>query len=408
MINWIKEHVLLTILIVIGLIGATIGGIEFSSSTIFCSNACHIMKLEADTFKKSYHAKIGEAIGGHGIGCKSCHYGPGIQGILSAKIGAMLHEMPNTILGKEGIDWDKFEEIMKEEGYGEDQSKWPPQYIHQTGKRKHGVKPEGKKFEDTNYNCRRCHTPISKYINENGLLKDDDDTKAVEGIVDEHLAEQLPPKKWDDRLLMKVGRINKDHPGHQDRGLYCTDCHMEVVHATPAPTDPEGYNMPIMERCFRCHNNKKAFRDDCARCHTTQKNMHKGVNGIGVDNAPSYMNEAAGCTDCHPEDNNYKQSRDACAGCHDDGYKNMVDDWQTKIRGLLADAKTRFNEVDKMMKEADEKGRDITKAKKLFNDAKYNYDYVIADRSDGGHNVDYAESLLDVAKKKLDQAKETL
>ncbi|MBI5417498.1 ammonia-forming cytochrome c nitrite reductase subunit c552 [Candidatus Poribacteria bacterium] len=403
MINWIKEHVMLTILIVIGFIGATIGGIEFSSSTFFCSNACHIMKLEADNFAKSYHKKIGDAIGGHGIGCKSCHYGPGIMGIVSAKVGAMLHEAPNTILGREGIDWDVFVEEMKEQGYGEDQSKWPQQYIHQTGKRKHGIKPHGKKFEDTNYNCRRCHTPIAKYIVQNGLLGEDIKVEKA-GLVDEHLESQLPPKNWDDRLLRKVGKINKDHPGHQDRGLYCTDCHMEIVHGSSS----DGYNMPTMERCFRCHNNQRAFRDDCARCHTTQKNMHKGVNGIGVEVTPSYMNDQAGCADCHPESNQYKQDRQACVGCHDAEHAKLVDDWQNNIRGLLSNIKPNFTEVSKLISEAHEKGRNTEKAQRLFNEAKYNYDYVVADGSNGGHNVDFAESLLDVANKKLEAAKEAL
>ncbi|MBI4651512.1 ammonia-forming cytochrome c nitrite reductase subunit c552 [Candidatus Desantisbacteria bacterium] len=408
MIDWIKEHILLTILIVIVAGAATYGGLEFSSSTFFCSTMCHIMKAnESISYKDTYHWKIGEAMGGHGIGCKACHYGPGIKGFLSIKIGALLYELPHTILNKEGIEWEKFKEIMEEEKYGKDESKWPKQYIHETKdkKRKFGVKLHGKKLEDTNYNCKRCHTPIAKYINRDGLLAEEIKIQESDNLVDEHLAKNLPVKNWDDILLMKVKKINKDHAGHLDRGLSCTDCHMEVAHGYNPP-----YNTPIMERCFRCHDNEKAFRNECGRCHTTQKNMHKGINGIGVENAPSFM-EAAGssdCVGCHPEDNQYKLSRETCVGCHDESYRNMIDDWQNSTRALISGIKPIFAETDKMIKDAQSKGGGIDKAKKLYHEAKYNYDYVVADGSNGGHNLDYAEALLDSAKKKLESAKESL
>ena len=124
-----------------------------------------------------------------------------------------------------------------------------------------------------------------------------------------------------------VRKINFTHELHiKKQKLQCSNCHIGVENIEYADTR----NLPSMESCFNCHNNRVAS-NECELCHkeiaTLLPSSHevvdfktehkKFVRAIGAENQ---------CSSCHQED--------FCQECHDanialftpqvSGKKNLV------------------------------------------------------------------------------------
>ncbi len=218
------------------------------------------------------------------------------------------------------------------------------------------------------------------------------------------------------QLLEFTGKVEKRRKGiviphaiHLDKGFDCLDCHNEIVHGPIDMKDENGVIMPRMKICFQCHNDKRAPRE-CPLCHQLQLRMNLGVEGIGIPDSPNYMYpDNAVCGDCHLPENKYKMSGKVCVEeCHEEGYDDTLAEWQDQTLTLLKKVGPLVKAVSRDIEAAKRAGRNVGPAEELFNDANYNYRFVKDDGSRGGHNADYAESLLGVAQEKIEMARDLL
>ncbi len=200
------------------------------------------------------------------------------------------------------------------------------------------------------------------------------------------------------------------HKQHLEKGYECTDCHMNIVHGT----DPEGLNLPTMWTCFKCHDDDKAPREECALCHVGQKEMWEGVGAKDIDDESAMMLDEVECSDCHLAEDDYIPPRDGavCAECHDDeSYADTLKEWQTEVKSKGFKLRNILDELAQRMKniqESKRKVRDYDTAKDLYNKATYNAAMIEHDGSKGAHNYDYAVSILDASLKMARDARKIL
>lgn len=433
--EWIKANVIISIIIAVVVVYGVKASIDFSSAPAFCKMTCHDMVQDVASFRASFHGgklNNGKPVShnGHKADCHACHYDPGLVGLAVGKMEAMLsilHEITgekgepidDLHLSKEGEEriknWanakdnnKKWDPYVSEPSGGEHAVFILPQYIHKPKKGPVYIAPlHGKKVRVTNDACKRCHPDKTGMVNANALL---DAQKDVESDPNALAPESKAEVKIDAIVMEeKFSAVPGSHASHEDKGLICLDCHQEIAHA-PVALGIGPYNLPRMEICFRCHNGEKAFRDDCAKCHIGQVNMHAGKGAKDVEDMPGLMNEVAECGDCgHSDGNKFKADISTCDGCHDEGYQDMVSDWQSEYKVSVAPVKVLVEKVEKLLKTAGKKhSSEVAEAEELFNIAKYNYDYAVKDGSYGAHNNEYTDAMLSKAKEELLKAEALL
>ncbi len=430
-ISWVKGNKLKAVGVGILLLGAfgymNLQLLHFTSSPLFCKGVCHTMTAEVDDWEISSHGK-------RDVECVDCHFREGAINYMINKIYAM-NDLRNTFTGDmaRAIDEEEHfgnpehlkyisEEQLEEEELMDDALL--PQYIHYP-KKDLGAKPSNFADEDGRWriqmhrygflwnivaeNCKNCHSSrgnrgrrsaknVADFIVEDALFK----------YTDQEYRREKPNIGG----RRPLGGIKIPHAFHLDRGIACIDCHQEIVHGSKELKEdhyersgrkgPEGVVWPRMIVCFRCHNDQRAPRD-CLFCHKNQKNMNLGLNGVGVDQADSYMYpDNAECTDCHLEENNWKMNAQICVDCHDD--EDMADtlaEWQTETKKALAELEPLLAKVESDIAGARKQGRDVSGAEEQFYDAYQNYKMVWYDGSKGAHNIEYTEGLLSVSLEKL-------
>ncbi len=385
-----KSKLVLGLVVVVGLGVLSFVGIELTSTPTFCRMACHSMVYEADQWEKSNHAK-------KGVKCADCHVGPGLMGLIEAKIAA-IPQMIHEISGNMGEPYNP-----------EEAEDYVPQYIHNPsvdggirssyadGKGNYiiRVKPKSHAYEVLNNNCRHCHSKdgdrdlppkyrVADFIVKNTLI-------SFRGIKEQRRKGVIIP-----------------HAIHLDMGHYCIGCHAEVVHG-PDKFRENGIILPRMEICFRCHNDETAPRR-CPMCHVKQKEMNYGTGGLGVDDQPSTMVQAeVACNDCHQQENDYKILPKVCEGCHEEGQYKYKEDWQSEMVEMLGELKKSLDEVRvRLPKEKEEALGDSKDAIDLYELAKENYDFIVQDGSKSAHNPEYARKLIEISTEKLNGARSLL
>lgn len=140
-----------------------------------------------------------------------------------------------------------------------------------------------------------------------------------------------------------TSNIKVSHKEFTLAGYYCTDCHSGVAHQIKGVSR----NNPNMDRCFNCHNNKKAS-SKCSLCHllplkelkitgsakSPYSLLHKNkkYHGLGNQKNCSICHPRKLCLKCHkitmPHPENWPlyhsqaalQSRKECLNCHRSSY----------------------------------------------------------------------------------------
>jgi hypothetical protein len=177
-------------------------------------------------------------------------------------------------------------------------------------------------------------------------------------------------------------------------GATCTACHSAEVHkavtATPAT-------------CGTCHHS--AQNERCESCHRAQSAFYRGQETTSlVKLEPNAMANAVGCTGCH--DWSKKHSRkvvaDKCVGCHDAAYTGFLDEWTagfdkeaTSVRDILKGAETALARQRRGGRAVSDADAAVTEARKAL---------ALVQKARGVHNPAAAEALLQVARKKAEEA----
>ncbi|MBI5376200.1 MAG: response regulator [Candidatus Schekmanbacteria bacterium] len=417
----------------------SIGFIQFSMSPTFC-NSCHIMRPYYDMWKNSRH---------NTVACVDCHYPPGFReeikgkfqaatqvvkfltGTYSTKPYAQIEDasclrtgchatrlLSGKVLFKKGIVFDHTPHLTQMRGgiklrctschsqivqgshiavtettcftchfngLEKDPSLWETQAKCTIC---HEIPTQDIQFESITYNhqdfagkgvaCQKCHLEVVKGLGE-------------------------VPKEFcvtchgEPERLAKYNDFEFLHKHHvTDKKVECTRCHTEIKHSVKTSVKPLEYS------CDICHKDK----------HTGQKELYMGISGRGVEKMPSPMFIAqVDCIGCHVNKdkvNDHTQfdgftlrpSEDGCISCHGNDYKGILKDWKDSVNAQLKETKALLSQIAPLV------GGAPDNIKKLYDDAKYNIEFV--EYSKGVHNIDYAIALLDKSKEYINQAREML
>jgi formate-dependent nitrite reductase cytochrome c552 subunit len=177
-------------------------------------------------------------------------------------------------------------------------------------------------------------------------------------------------------------------------GATCTACHSAEVHkavtATPAT-------------CGTCHHG--AQNERCESCHRAQSAFYRGQETTSlVKLEPNAMATAVGCTGCH--DWSRKHSRKAvagkCVGCHDAAYTGFLDEWTTGFDKAATAVRDTLRRAETALARQRRGGRAALDADAAVTEARGAL--ALIQKARGVHNPPAAEALLQVARKKAEEA----
>ena len=145
---------------------------------------------------------------------------------------------------------------------------------------------------------------------------------------------------------------------------------------------------------------------DCVACHIDKhqgvQRLYAGTGGRGVPASPDRMFQVGvQCTACHSTPRSPDGARDiagqnfvvtdqACATCHGDRYRGLLDRWRSGLGSMRETVAARASAVRKALGDGDAKK--IAAARRLLDDAEHNVRLVTL--AHGAHNVFYAANLL--------------
>ena len=420
--------------IVLGLVGS-IGFYKYSTSPHFC-NSCHIMKPYYDAWKTSKHKDVA---------CVKCHYAPGkAQDILWQKFQAMSQvvkyvtrtyssrpfaEIKDSACLRDGCHSKRLLEGKVSFGKGITFDHRPHLQEVRRGRQLrcvscHSQLVVGRHIEVTLDTCYLCH--FKERVTGRNL-------DPLGGCTSCH----TPPTK-----TFKIGDIEYNHQDFVNRpGVTCQNCHVDSIQGTGdapkercftchnQPEKIERYDdIPFIHEnhitahnvaCFHCHTEikhttkttiySKPQGSDCSACHVNmhprQAELYKGTGGKSDIDMPSPMYLAqVDCIGCHivsnghgahakkPVDVTYTASESACLKCHDENYKGMLDEWKAAINESVSALEPSFTSAESIFEQLTGNEPDYSRLKHLYNDARYNYDFVKS--SSGLHNIYYSAHLL--------------
>jgi len=121
-------------------------------------------------------------------------------------------------------------------------------------------------------------------------------------------------------------------------------------------------------------------RLDCLACHVQQKGSELGMGRDGMT---------------------LVASEKPCTNCHGNQYQGMVKDWKDTFDVMIRDIEPKLRASRQAIEKAGPAHGRFREARKLFEDAKYNVDFVKIGK--GVHNPFYASELIQVADRNMDR-----
>ena len=274
----LRLAIVLTVVLV-ALVGASLGAAAYTERSSFCEHACHEMEPYGATWEHSAHKHVA---------CVTCHIKPGAVEFVKAKSSA-LREV----------------------------------WVHFSGQVKAPIAVT-KHVPNSTCAMSDCHPQ--------GSIKDPI-------VLRSGVSTTPTPEPASARTAAKAPAVSFSHKQHARVGL-CIDCHAQVVH-TSVPGKP--YIDPTtMAYCLRCHDGKAAVstcqtchsaphaqRGLCADCHVLGSwastfshpvplgPQHKRVvcEKCHSKTTPATIGYPAGCVSCHAK--RHKTVKTVlCAKCH--------------------------------------------------------------------------------------------
>jgi hypothetical protein len=205
-----------------------------------------------------------------------------------------------------------------------------------------------------------------------------------------------------ERRTVPFNDIKFSHENHVvGNGLECSDCH----------SSRESHGKTFQKNCANCHHGKTIKKVNCETCHVSVKRLIQGKGGIGVKERPSNKLDVVECIDCHrgvsaKKRDTFDAIKKQCIECHDQSYGEMVVRWKEASEGLLKKVAPKLDKVREEIKRIELRGGHTFIYRKLFGEAEFNYN--LAQKGNGVHNLEYTEELLEFANSRLDEAMKQL
>jgi hypothetical protein len=205
-----------------------------------------------------------------------------------------------------------------------------------------------------------------------------------------------------EKRTVPLNDIKFSHETHVIRNkLRCSDCH----------SPRENHGKTFQKNCAECHHGKRIQKVKCEDCHISVKRLIHGKGGIGVQERPSNKLDVVECIDCHRGVTTEKKDfldaiKKRCIECHDQSYGEMVVQWKKISEESLKKVSPKIDRVREEIERIDRRGGHTFVYRKLFGEAEFNYN--LAKKGNGVHNLEYVEELLDFANHRLDEAMKQL
>jgi hypothetical protein len=446
--GWKTIVAVLVVLIVLA--ASTIAGTEYyTSQPEFCGGTCHTMREQYDAWQASKHNTKNNP-GHKQAACVDCHFPPGEKRTLTAEFVGLRYMFayladPGAPIPKRPLVKD--EACLRSGCHAKDtfqdkEFKFTEKFSFKH--RAHLEKPiEGQRlhcdtchikfsrdkhfevprevcflchFRKTNFNqgrsrCALCHAVPTKSLQRQKSADDPDAAPITHQTLEKA---KVPCQSCHYPLVKGEGAIKTED---------CRDCHRDKK--TLAALERNGQRKVMHERhvatqqalCFDCHepiqHQEKAefldpVRTNCALCHPDHHRFQKllllGAGQEDVAAAPGLMTAVkTNCTGCHiSTDHNKGQtvmrgSGKACADCHTEKDKQMLEDWKQTLSKELKFAKELEEEARQAIDAARGKVPDekLKEAVALLEMGRENLH--IVEYGNGVHNKKYSIMLLDAA-----------
>lgn len=161
-------------------------------------------------------------------------------------------------------------------------------------------------IKDNGMQCKDCHTKaptsISLADNLNPLMKD---CEACHDIKSESNCKQCHYDKVYKPLVPTTKELRFSHKYHMDQGKQCIDCHEGVSFVKLSGESASSF--PSMEKCYSCHDSKKAT-NNCSACHQNLTNLKPKTHLNS-----NFLNE-------HKVTTNIDDGKNNCMMCHSDNF----------------------------------------------------------------------------------------
>ncbi len=350
-----RKRLIIGLLVVIALL---LGGVLFwgtlqllhvTSSPTFCFS-CHSgtkdgILAEVDSWRHSAH-------GDAGVMCLDCHAQPGFTEYMKTKLKGLKDALHSIVLSEE--ETRKLLELHRYE------------LVPQT-------------------TCLHCHGGETSQ-GESGelaaLLTDRlTDRASQDGFRLEHEIPNIFAPPDASGLIFNHGV----HIEHFNMG--CSDCHLGVVHDRQNKTE-------LKDSCLQCHQNHSSAPqiEQCSACHLVQSALFEGWGAIGSagEANPMYL-AGINCTGCHAGvlEGLYRPPQDLCLMCHDDGYLELQEQWQSSTQQRMDEARGLLNEARELLKQRKGEGEENEADWIILLQARRNLNLVRDDNTSGVHNFEY-------------------
>jgi cytochrome c551/c552 len=422
-------------------------GYKVSETPWFCG-VCHNMQPYIDSWKVSSHKEVG---------CIECHYKPGF---LNHVKGKMTDGQVSLVYFLTGKTPGKYHAVISDAACLQ---------CHQPESLSSDKEFRGITFSHSNHleelrrgkklRCTTCHGQI---VQGEHITVDTKDCFICH-FKPESDGSRHPVLAACDTCHSEVpleieisGRVFH-HQRYIDDGIDCNQCHVDII---------EGDGTMIENKCVECHNEPQfitenfsaealhlnhvtdhkvecwhchreisheivrnpttsEFETKCTTCHEDRQHigpreMYMGTGGIGVADTPAVMFLAnVDCSSCHSKTEadahslhsvDYEQLAlgEACNSCHGPGYDSMLMRWKEVLTKEINDSNNRVFLAQKILFEAKKEfqGEEYRRAQQLVAEARHNLNFVIL--GGGQHNIEYALKLLNVARAKVEAAKQIL
>ncbi|PIV20647.1 MAG: hypothetical protein COS40_11655 [Deltaproteobacteria bacterium CG03_land_8_20_14_0_80_45_14] len=181
------------------------------------------------------------------------------------------------------------------------------------------------------------------------------------------------------------------------KSLKCSDCH----------SPRENHGKTFQKNCADCHHGKEMKKVKCEDCHVSVNRLTQGKWGIGIKERPSSKLDVVECIDCHrgvlaKRKETFDVIKKRCIECHDQSYGEVAVRWKTTSEGLLKKVVPKLDKVREEIGRIELRRGHTFVYRKLFGEAEFNYN--LARKGNGIHNLEYTEELLEFANNRLDEA----
>lgn len=340
----------------LGLAAATVGAMEYTSTTGFC-NSCHIMNPSYGAWASSGHK---------GVHCYDCHMDDGAINYLKAKVNGLkeVYLVVTNSVTTPGTDekaWDRCQKChAKLLGPSSQQTDSFEHYKHISKgldcKQCHGNLVHGKENKDFKQLCVDCHknkvatptshsTPEFKVTHGQAFLKNNNSCELChsEGQGKEmcqkcHGLAMPHPNQFVDKHVAEIKSANATSANANTAGTeVCLKCHLakpddlprkaqscQACHGITLPHPQDflsGHGKAVQDQgdktCLNCHKDQPAgqtrLAKSCDSCHGIK--MPHPQNFQSQHAADVKTNGSQTCLNCHKNDGKPRKTK-TCEQCH--------------------------------------------------------------------------------------------